>query len=221
MNSTTMQMTTRMNQPKTVGFVKATVTALVVVVVLVLGVSAPSIGQAAELFGPVMKSTETFIVHDAAGRVPTFRVLKDTPSDRTLAIAVLTTLNLQPEVQPKLPLTDYIDLKIEAMTLAPVAGSNTDLTLTVKVSGHEMELPKKVNKTDFLSGKPIELNFPKEERQVAVFDVNSNGKLRFKLLPGHNEIQIDEAVGHVKYDSSFLGSGDETVKFTGTATRKL
>ena len=193
----------------------------VLFVLFVLGGLSANAAAPTELFGSDTRSPEFFTVKDASGRVPTFRVLKDTSTDRTLAIAVITTLNLQPNVQPKLPLTDYIDMKIEEIALTPAAGSTTELTMTVKVSGHYAELPKKVNKSDFLSGKSIELDFPKTERQVAVFDVNSNGKMRFKLLPGHNEIQIDEALAHVKYDSPFLGGGDQTVKFTGRATRKL
>lgn len=165
------------------------------------------------------KGLETFIVRDAKGNTPSFRVLHQTASERALALAVITSLNMAPETE-KLPVKEYIDLKIEELTLQAAPSKANDLTMTAKVSGRYLEIPKPVDRAKFLAGETIEMSFPLTQKNVALFDVKSDGKIRFKWVPERKEIQILEGMGHINYAAPLLGGGDETIRFTGVGARK-
>jgi hypothetical protein len=164
------------------------------------------------------KGLETFVVKDASGKTPTFRVLSATPSEKALALAVVTTLNLAPDTE-KLPIKEYIDVKIEELNFQTVPEKVGDLKMIAKVSGRYLEIPKPVNRAQFLNGSTIELAFPLTQKNVALFDVKSDGKIKFRFDAAKNEVKIFEGTGHMNYAAPLLGSGEETIRFSGTATR--
>ena len=166
------------------------------------------------------KGPEVFSIQDANSKAPVFRVLDKSAGEKALAVAILTTLNLQPDVDPKFPVTSYVDLKIEELYLAPAKNKN-ELDLSLRLNGRYLEIPKPVDRAKFLAGETIEMTFPLKQKDLSAFEVNSDGRLKMRLDSAKNEIQIQDAMGHMTFTAPFLGSGDETVKFTGKAIRKL
>lgn len=166
------------------------------------------------------KGPEVFSIQDSSGKAPVFRVLDKTASEKALAMALLTTLNLQPDVDPKFPVTGYVDLKIEEFFLAPAKDRN-ELDLSVRLNGRYLVIPKAIDRAKFLAGETIDMTFPLKQKDVSAFELSSDGRLKMRLKKETNEIEIQNAMGHLTYSAPFVGSGDEKVQFTGKGIRKL
>ncbi|MES2857522.1 MAG: hypothetical protein V4692_16750 [Bdellovibrionota bacterium] len=175
--------------------------------------------HAANSKGPLFsKGEEVFDIQNQAGKTPVFRVLDDSTSERALAIAVITTLNSQSEVQPKIPQKDYLDLKFETMKFAPNGKNKIDLS--IKLSGYEVALEKTVDRADFLAGKPISIPFPSGRRNVAFFDVNASGNLKFRFDSAKEIVVLDEVRAKMDFDSPLGDEGEESIKFSGRGIRQ-
>jgi len=163
---------------------------------------------------------EVFKIQNNAGKTPQFRVLDDTPTEKALALGVITALNTQADVQPKIPMTDYIDLKFESMKLIPSKKQAKDILLSIRLSGYELELEKIISRVDFLAGKLIEIPFPTGKRQVAVFDVSSRGSLKMRLDPKTNVIILENVAADMDFEAPVMGGGSESVRFSGKGIRE-
>ncbi len=168
------------------------------------------------------KGVEIFRIEISKGKTPQFRVLDDNATDKALALATIAFINSHQEVQPKVPMRDYIDLKIETLKLkvASDVKHGGDLDLTLKLSGYELELDRTVKKDKFLSGQTIEINYPSRTREVAMFTVNSSGSLRMRLDTKTNELILQNVHAKMDYDSQFGGSGWEDIRFSGKGIRQ-
>jgi hypothetical protein len=155
----------------------------------------------------------TFKIENTAHKPPHFRVLSETASDKALALAIATALNAQPDVKPKLPVQDHIDLDLQTLTLTPETGGK--LGLEVRVSGHDVDLPKSISRQDFLAGKPIRLAFDPSDKTISVFEVQFlGGHLFMNFDPASQNLVITDAAASMHYDMP-LGDGDQSLKFSG------
>lgn len=167
------------------------------------------------------KGVETFKLETTQGKPATFVVLNDSATERALAVTIATALNAQPETQPKIPINGQLQLNLERMTIAPQKDKPQDLAITVRVSGHDLTLPRTVDRSTFLSGKVIEMNFPKEERSLTGFTIEGGGKLKFRFDPKRNEVAILNAEGKMKYDTILGDYGKEQIRFQGRGVRQI
>ena len=167
------------------------------------------------------KGSETFNLVTNGGQTPKYRVLDDSTEKKALALAIIAALNASPETDPKLPVRDYIELTLEKLTVTPDKAKPEELKVAVKVSGHDLEIPKPVDKKKFLSGQVIDLNFPAETRDVSLFSVESTGHLRFRYDSSRKEIKVEDALGAMSYESPLSGEGSEKIRFSGRGIRQI
>lgn len=172
--------------------------------------------RASDLFA---KGRETFQIKNQKGQTPTFRVLHDTMTKQALAMAAIGLLNAQDEVQPKLPLNRYVDLKFQTLTLVPEGKDR--LRVKLKLTGYTVDLDQTIAKQDLLSGKPIDIRYPKTESEVALYTVESNGALRLHLDKATQTLVLENVEAKMNFDSPLGDSGSESIRFTGTAKRVL
>lgn len=172
--------------------------------------------QGSELFA---KGPETFQIQNQKGQTPTFRVLSDTMTKQALAMAAIGMINAQDEVQPKLPLTQYLDLKFQTVTLTPEGADK--LRMKLKLSGYPVDLEQTISKKELLSGQPIEVRYPRTESDVAMYSVESQGHLRLRLDRARQTLMLENVEAKMSFDSPLGDSGSEAIKFSGTAKRIL
>ncbi len=158
---------------------------------------------------------EVFKIVDSRGRTPKFRVLDDSPSEQALAVAIASTINQEASVQPKLPMSGYLDLEIRKMSFAPVAKNPAKLDVTVNLSGYDVEIEKTVSRSALLAGELITLEFPKGEKSVSLFSINGNGHVKFRFDKKSSELVIEDAYGKMAYETPLDPGGTETIRFKG------
>jgi hypothetical protein len=166
------------------------------------------------------QGAETFKIQDQSGKTPQYRVLDDTGTEQALALGIISTLNSQKDFQPKLPMKEHIDLRVETLSLKPVAGNANELAIALKLSGYNLELENKVDRARFLSGQPIEINFPATERDVTLFTVHSSGRLKMRLNPKTDVVLLDDVQAKMNFTSPLGGEGSEAIRFSGRGIRQ-
>ena len=183
---------------------------------LSISVSAPASGS--ELF---VKGPETFKFQDAKGETPTFRVLTDSMSKRALAIGVITLINSEKSVHPKMPITDYVDLKFQTLRIEPVLKSPDKLQMTLKISGYPIDIDQTIIRKDFLSGQLIEVRYPKKSRDVMMYNVETDGNMAMKWDMKADVLIFNEVRAKLSFDPpmSMGDSETESVKFSGIGKR--
>jgi hypothetical protein len=152
------------------------------------------------------------------GKTPVFRILNKDETGRALAMAAISFLNTQAEVKPKIPMHEYLDAQFQELRLEPSSGN--EVALFVKVSGYEIPLDKKIRKDDFLAGKTFEIPFPKGERQLVFFTIDSSGNLKFRLDKKTGNLILDDVTAKLNYSSQMGQSGKEFLHFTGRGIRR-
>jgi hypothetical protein len=172
--------------------------------------------HAAELFE---KGRETFQIQNQKGQTPTFRVLQSSMTKQALAMAAIGLLNAQDEVQPKLPMTQYVDLKFQTLTLVP-EGKDT-LRMKLKLTGYTLDLDKTISRKELLSGKVINIQYPRTESEVAMYTVASNGALKLRLDKATQTLILENVEAKMNFDSPLGDSGTESIRFAGIAKRVL
>jgi hypothetical protein len=165
------------------------------------------------------KGTESFKIENTKGQTPTFRVLSDSMTKQALAMATISMLNAQEDVQPKIPLNSYIDLKFQTLTLTPQKGR--DLQVTLKLSGYSVDLDQMINKEALLQGKEIEVVYPKTSKDVAVYTVESNGRLKMHLDKASQVLILENVEAKMTFESPLGDDGSEKIQFSGKAKRIL
>lgn len=180
--------------------------------ILALAVNA----SAAALFS---KGPERFKLEASKGKTPTFRVLSDSMTKQALAMGVISMINAQPEVTPKLPMTNYVDLKFDTLTIEPVSKNSKKLEMSLKISGYTVDLDQTIDRDKFLAGQTVEVKFPASNRTVAMYDVESRGTLKMKLNPDHQSITLENVYAKMSFDSPLGDSGQEVVQFSGIGKR--
>jgi hypothetical protein len=172
--------------------------------------------HAAELFN---KGRETFQILNDKGQTPTFRVLQDSMTKQALAMAAIGLINAQDDVKPKLPMTGYVDLKFQTLTLTPEGKDK--LKMKLKLSGYPIDIDQTISKSDLLSGKKIEVRYPEKESELAMYTVQSSGLLRLHLEKAAQTLILETVDAKINFDSPLGDSGDEAVRFSGRAKRIL
>lgn len=165
-------------------------------------------------------ASETFKLQDKNGKTPEFRILDGGGSEQALALGVIATLNAQAEVQPKLPMQNHVDLKLQSLKFEPLSKTSKELAMMIKLSGYEIEFKETVNRAKFESGANIEINFPQKEKQLAMFNVESSGKLKMKFDPKTQTLLLSDVQAKMKYESPLGDNGQETIQFTGKGIRQ-
>lgn len=171
---------------------------------------------ATELFA---KGAETFTIKNQKGETPTFRVLSDSMSKQALAMAAIGLLNAQDEVKPKIAVEPYLDLKFQTLTLTPTGKDGIELKL--KLSGYTVDLDQTISKRDLLSGASVEVRYPKTEKDVAMYSVDSSGSLKMHLEKATQTLILENVEAKMTFESPLGDNGSESVKFSGTAKRLL
>jgi hypothetical protein len=168
-----------------------------------------------ELFG---KGKETFLISNNLKKPVRFRLLEDSITKQAVALAIIATVNAQPDVKPKLPTQSYIDARVESLTLIP---KGDRLNLLARVSGHDLEIPGSINRKEFLDGKTVKVVFPPQTKTVATFDLDfKGGELRMKLDKPKNELVIEDARGKLEFQGPLGGEETEKVQFSGRGIRQ-
>lgn len=163
------------------------------------------------------KGIENFKIQDKSGKTPQFRVLDDGLSEQALALGIIAALNAQETVQPKIPVREFIDLKFESMKVEPL--SEKELAISLKLSGYEMWIEKTIDKVKFLLGETIEIKVPESEKQIAMYNVTSSGKVKMRLNKMSNEIIFDDVSAKMNFTTPLGDDGSESVKFSGKGIR--
>lgn len=164
------------------------------------------------------RGAEVFKIQDNKGHTPQFRILDDTTTEKALALAAITFINSHEEVTPKVPVRDYIDLKVESLKLIPK--SKSELEMTLKLSGYNLQMNRTVDRKKFLSGQPIHLRYDPTEKEIALFNVQSRGNMKMQLDPKTNTIALQEVFAKLDYESQFGATGSEEIKFNGRGIRQ-
>ena len=167
------------------------------------------------------KGQERFILKDAKGKTPEFRVLDGGGTEQALALAVIGILNAQPQVEPKIPARDYVDLKVQELKFEPESKTSRQLLMTLKLSGYDVEFIERVDRKKFESGAPIEIRFPQKSKTVAMFHIESSGLLKMKYDPKTGDLILNDVRAKLDYDSPLGDSGKEAIQFQGRGLRKL
>jgi hypothetical protein len=162
---------------------------------------------------------EIFRLQDRTGSTPAFKILHATPAKRALGLAIATTLNSSGQLQSPIPAEKPIELRLERITFAPMAGHSDQLAVTIRVSGNDVALGEAVSRTRLLSGQQISLNLPQSEQDVSLFSVRSNGRLKMSLDTRARELLIDEARAQIHFESPLAGSDSESIYFSGKGIR--
>ncbi len=170
-----------------------------------------------ELFA---KGAETFKIQTAKGETPSFRVLSDSMSKRALAIGVITLINADKSVQPKLPMTDYVDLKFQSLVIEPVSKTPDKLQMTLKISGNLVELNQTINRESFVSGKVIEVKYPRSAREIMMYNVESEGQMKLKWEKKEDRVVLDEVRAKLSFEPLMGESEVESVKFSALGKRQ-
>ena len=161
---------------------------------------------------------EKFLMKDVSGKPMQLTMLDKDSTARALALATEAALNAQDDFNPKLPVQDHLEVRVESIAFAPANGD--DLKMTAKISGHEVELPKPVSRRAFLSGDEIIVSFPAEDRTALLFDVHfTGGKIAFRLDTAKRELVLKEATGKINYESPLGSEGSEAVRLSGRGAR--
>lgn len=155
----------------------------------------------------------TYNIKNAKGETPSFRVLDKTVTEQALALAAITALNT--EGGQKIPVTNYVDLKFQQLTLKPIDAHI--LALRLKLSGRDVDLEKTVSKDDLLKGKTITVDYPKTEKDVAMYDVTSSGQLKMHLDKASGDIILENVEAKMSFESPLGEDGTERVQFSGRA----
>lgn len=203
---------------KSVGFKRTKLGVSVLLLVFVLLAKTQNVHGAPALFA---KGQERFVVQDAKGKTPEFRVLDGGGTEQALALAVIALLNAQPEVEPKIPARDYVDLKVQELKLEPESKASKNLLMTLKLSGYDVEFTETVDRKKFESGAPIEIKFPQRKKTVAMFHVESSGLLKMKWDAKAGSVVFTDVRAKLDYDSPLGDSGREAIQFQGKGLRKL
>lgn len=195
--------------------------AAIIGLLLVTPVSLPVLAAPSKGTLPLFSlGAESFRVQDAKGKTPQFRILDDSASEKALALGIIATLNAS-GVKPQIPVSDYIDLKVERLTLEPASRANPDeIVVALRLSGYELPLSKTISKKKFLSGELVEIDFPPTTKTVTVYDVESYGKLRMRWQSATQSIAIETAQATMDFESQFGSTGSETIKFSGKGLRE-
>lgn len=167
------------------------------------------------------KGAERFVIQDQKGKTPEFRVLDGGGTEQALALAVISILNAQPQVEPKIPARDYVDLKIQELKLEPESKTSKRLLMTLKLSGYDVEFAETIDRSKFESGAPIEIKFPQKNKSVAMFHITSSGLLKMKFDPKAGIILLNDVRAKLDYESPLGDSGREAIQFQGKGIRKL
>lgn len=167
------------------------------------------------------KGAERFVIQDQKGKTPEFRVLDGGGTEQALALAVIAILNAQPQVEPKIPARDYVDLKIQELKLEPESKTSKRLLMTLKLSGYDVEFTETVDRSKFEAGAPIEIKFPQKNKSVAMFQITSSGLLKMKLDPKAQMLILSDVRAKLDYESPLGDSGREAIQFQGKGIRKL
>jgi hypothetical protein len=171
--------------------------------------------------GPLFKNgAETFQLQDQSGKTPEFRVLDGNASEKALALGVIAALNAQAEVDPKIPVQDHVDLKVQSLTFEPLSKKSKELSMTMKLSGYNVEFTQTVNRAKFESGAPIEIKFPQKEKQFAMFNIESSGNVKMRFDPKTQVLMLNDVRAKLDYDSTLGDSGTEAIQFSGKGLRQ-
>lgn len=182
-----------------------------------------AVGEKVQSSSPTLfgKGVETFILQDSKGKTPEFRVLDGGGTEQALALGVIALLNAQPQVEPKIPARDYVDLKLQELKLEPESKTSKRLLMTLKLSGYDVEFIQTVDRQKFESGAPIEIAFPHKDKTVAMFHVVSSGVLKMKYDAKSGTLVLNDVRAKLNYDSPLGDSGTESIQFQGKGLRKL
>jgi len=164
------------------------------------------------------KGAETFTIQNQSGQTPTFRVLSDSLTKQALAVAVIGVLNAQDSVQPKIPVSPYLDLKFQTLTLTPEGRDG--LALKLKLSGYDVDLSQTISKQELLSGKTVVVRYPETEKEVAMYTVDSGGSLKMRLEKAKDRLILEDVDAKMTFESPLGDEGSEAVHFSGTANRR-
>lgn len=167
------------------------------------------------------KGAERFVIQDQKGKTPEFRVLDGGGTEQALALAVISILNAQPQVEPKIPARDYVDLKIQELKLEPESKTSKRLLMTLKLSGYDVEFTETIDRARFEAGAPIEIKFPQKNKSVAMFHITSSGLLKMKFDPKAESLILNDVRAKLDYESPLGDSGREAIQFQGKGIRKL
>ena len=160
---------------------------------------------------------KTFLLKTKAGQPLHFRTLSSTPTKQALAMAIETVLNADADFKPKLPVQSQIDVIIETVTFESEKAGK--LSVMVRISGHEADVPKTVNRDDFLAGHVIDVVLDPEDESVGPFEVQFlGGHSRFHYNKAKSELVVEETKGKVHFDSPLGTEGDETIEFSAIGT---
>lgn len=162
--------------------------------------------------------TETFKIQNEKGRTPEFRVLDDDATEKALAYAAIAYINSHEEVTPKVPVRDYVDLKVETLRLTP--NGKTELDVFLKLSGYELELDRTINRQKLLSGETIDVVYSPKSKDVAIFTIQSSGSLRMRFDKATNSLLLQKVHAKMNYESQFGGEGQEEIRFSGKGIRQ-
>lgn len=170
------------------------------------------------------KGAETFNIENKSGQTPTFRVLSGSMTKQALAMAAASLLNAEDDVKPKIPLNPYFDLKFQTLTLTPLKDERLkkdQLRMTLKLSGYAVDLDQTISRTDLLLGKVIDVIYPKTEKDVAMYSVESSGRMKLHLEKPSQSLILENVEAKMSFSSAIGEDGKESVQFSGKARRQM
>lgn len=177
-----------------------------------------SFGKAQATTGPLFQSgAETFVVVDSKNKQPQFRVLKDSLTKQSLAVAINSTLKLS---DSKASVQPYVDLKIEKLILRPQKDKPEKIGIFIQASGREFELDPVLQKADLNSGRTLLIKIPAKNNDVGVFNVVSKGNLNIKFESKENVLVIEQALLHLNIEMPLSDDETEKIEFSGKGIRQ-
>ena len=163
---------------------------------------------------------ERFQVQDERGQTPTFRLLEGSSRKRAIAFAINAALRAQPDADKAGPSSNYVEARVERLTLAPDRKNPSRLRLTVTVSGQAIALREDVSRADFEAGKKIAFRLKTQSTEAPPITIESSGHLTMTWLPASDAIEIARAVVDFVLIAPLADDITETIEFRGRAVRE-
>lgn len=181
-------------------------------ILLALVMSQNSFAAKSSLF---QNGAETFKVVDSKSKPAKFRVLDDSVTKQSLAVALNTAFKRsKSEVKP------YVDLHIEKIILTPLKDNPQQVMMTVQISGRKVDVDQTIKKSELLSGKLIQLEAPNKKEEVGLFTVTSKGHLKFRYKAQKNLLLIENALARFQIENPMTSDEIEQIQFSGQGIRQ-
>ena len=173
---------------------------------LFVGIQTSAAASKAPLF---QKGPETFKIVDSKSKPAKFRVLEDSVTKQSLAVALNSLLKKSKEVKP------YVDLTLEKITLSPLKENPEEVQMTMLISGRSFDIEPTVKKADLKNGKTVKVNMPAATKEVGLFTVTSKGHFSLRYSAQQNVLFIDNALAHIEIENPMTAEEEEKITFSG------